>query len=255
MPVALLFGAGIVSGQALPKVWPIHIPTAQPLAGKPVVNAPYSGDRIVSEDVLNHKSTSSTREYRDSAGRTRNEEPRLASSHVPEPLAIVTIVDPVAGVQYVLDVENKIAHRQVIPSPPEKVKAPSWRGSNPVPGYTPNDPISGAPTGFAPFPSDSLPPSPSLPRPKKLGSRVIEGLRTEGVRHHIDPQRTEDVWRSPELEVPILSETSSGRLRYKRVEKLVNINRREPDPALFQVPSNYRVVDESGGFTIPISVH
>src|ERR1017187_3378613 len=69
MPVALLFGAGIVSGKALPKVWPIHIPTAQPLAGKPVVNAPYSGDRIESEDVLNHKSTSSRREYRDSAGR------------------------------------------------------------------------------------------------------------------------------------------------------------------------------------------
>jgi hypothetical protein len=37
-------------------------------------------------------------------------------------------------------------------------------------------------------------------------------------------------------------------------ERLTDMDRTEPDPALFQVPAGYRVVDEPGAFTVPFPV-
>ena len=60
---------------------------------------------------------------------------------------------------------------------------------------------------------------------------------------------TSETWTSQDLHVPVLSKHNDPRSG-ESVTKLINISRAEPDPALFQAPSDYSVVDEQGPFTI-----
>ena len=52
-------------------------------------------------------------------------------------------------------------------------------------------------------------------------------------------------WFSPELKVVMLSKTSDPRMGESTM-KLQNIDRTEPDPALFRAPADYQLVDENG---------
>src|SRR5260370_25729649 len=54
--------------------------------------------------------------WRDAEGRTRSERPLgMGPNQASMPL-IVEITDPVAGFKYTLDTQNKVAHRQAMPS-------------------------------------------------------------------------------------------------------------------------------------------
>jgi hypothetical protein len=187
---------------------------------------------------------------------------------------LVTILDPVAGVRYVLDTQNKIAHRQaILPAKPAK-KAPA-SGSNLVPWLIGMDGCCGvvnspfneaAADGLdwpAPLELEGLfadHPQATKPVGKKLGTQIIEGVRVQGIRY-IDHgkwpsgapvKRTEEIWTSPELRVKILSrDTLQTGSEIKNTEMLTHISRTEPDPALFQVPPEYRVVNETADFAIP----
>jgi hypothetical protein len=177
-----------------------------------------------------------------------------------------------AGVRYVLDVQNKIAHRQALP-PAKPAKKPPDYESNPVPwligtdgccGFV-NEPVRPASDDALQWPAprefESLfpaPPRPAGPRGKKLGIQTIEGFRAKGIRYTengrssggVPVKRTQEIWTSTELKVQILSRDAFARM--ENTERLIHISRTEPDPALFQVPSGYRVVDETAGFAIPV---
>ena len=58
-----------------------------------------------------------------------------------------------------------------------------------------------------------------------------------------------ETWTSPELKLRLLQQCSDPRAR-DTTERLININRAEPDPSLFQVPAGYTIVDETGQFTM-----
>jgi hypothetical protein len=62
---------------------------------------------------------------------------------------------------------------------------------------------------------------------------------------------TTENWISLDLNAVVLSKTSDPGQR-ERIQALVNISQAEPDPALFQVPTGYKVIDETGPFTITI---
>jgi hypothetical protein len=274
--LALILGiaavlAQVPSPQAAPFV--ARFGPARPLAEKPIVKEPYCGER------KRDKAPSNARpdlEWRDSAGRTRIERYFLMSRPVPGTTlqwhSLTTIVDPVAGVQYVLDIANKIAHRQVLPP---AVKAPP-SGSNPSPWLigtygccgVVNSPVWPA-DDSRDFPSTSPleSPFPAGPaggrrRGKKLGTRIIEGIKAEGIRYDdkgkmaggVPASRTEEVWTSPELHVRLLYSYAflTGGPRITSTERLTHISRSEPDPALFQVPPDYQVVNEAAGFAISI---
>ena len=51
-----------------------------------------------------------------------------------------------------------------------------------------------------------------------------------------------ETWRSTELKVMILSKNSDPRSG-ETTTKLTNISRAEPDPALFQIPADYKIVE------------
>jgi hypothetical protein len=278
--LALLFGVAAGPAQVPSPHEGTHlvrVGPAQPLAEKPITKEPYSGKRKKDEAPNARPEL----EWRDSSGRTRIERYFTLSRPVPGTTlqwhCLTTIVDPVAGVQYVLDSENKIAHRQVLPP---AVKAPP-SGSNPSPWLIGTDGCCGvlnAPVRPADdsrdFPSisplESLFPAGlqtgGLPHGKKLGTRIIEGIKAEGIRHDtkgkmaggVPAGRTEEVWTSPELHVTLLYRyaflTGATGARIVSTERLTHISRSEPDPVLFQVPPEYRIVDEAGAFAIPISI-
>ena len=51
---------------------------------------------------------------------------------------------------------------------------------------------------------------------------------------------TFEVWTSPEINAPVLMKSSDPRTG-ENITRLINIRLTEPDAALFQVPSDYKV--------------
>ena len=56
-------------------------------------------------------------------------------------------------------------------------------------------------------------------------------------------------WTSPQLQVVLLSKMSDER-NGERIVKLKDIQRAEPDPGLFKVPSDFTIQDVKGAFEI-----
>jgi hypothetical protein len=213
-------------------------------------------------------------EYRDSAGRTREEAYYVAKPRPTAPdsakveFSLVTIDDPVLGVRFVLDVVNRVAHRQSLP--PAKKESDCGIPNHPVKRISYERPSSGGAAKAAwerafPCPTAAIPFGGS----KKLGKRTIEDIETQGLFYAGRPGRlgmvnpsnvrpmqyqtaslTEEIWRSPELRLTLLSIVHIGPL--VETHSLLHLRRDEPDPALFRVPADYRVVDEPGDFTIPV---
>ena len=96
--------------------------------------------------------------------------------------------------------------------------------------------------------------APGRAKSESLGKQTIEGLEAEGTRSvmtipagQIGNERPIEIvserWYSPELQTVILSRHSDPRFG-ENVYRLVNINRSEPAPALFQVPADYTLKDD-----------
>jgi len=85
-----------------------------------------------------------------------------------------------------------------------------------------------------------------------LGYQTIEGLDTRGarIRYSIDTpngassgQYVQDWWCSDELAAMVLEDATTPK-GGKSSFALTNLTRREPDPALFQIPSDFTVIEE-----------
>jgi hypothetical protein len=193
-----------------------------------IAGQPFSADEVIIENVKpnvhNVIPMKRIHIYRDSAGRTRED-----VSIPPDPTAnpFVVIRDPGAGVDYSLDTEKKIARRFVYP--PATPTAP-------VPGVM----MHSQNGKFTVVSSESL------------GTAVIEGLVAEGKRtatrtnsdfaiHGCDEDSVSESWYSLDLRVILLMKNSD--CTGEHTTRLEHIDRREPDPRLFQVPSDYTIVD------------
>jgi len=93
-----------------------------------------------------------------------------------------------------------------------------------------------------------------------LGSQFVNGVQADGTRTTtIIPAGSQgndrpmvtvaETWRSPELNIIVLSKQSDPR-NGEFTMQILNLSRVEPDPLLFTAPPDYRVVDETGPFTI-----
>jgi hypothetical protein len=137
---------------------------------------------------------------------------------------IIIITDPVAGVRYTLNPQDKTA-RQVplrmrdretagTEATRDRGRSPDWKS-------------------------------------EQLGNKAIAGLQTQGTRvtrtipaGEIGNQNPIEVvterWYSPDLQLPILT-THSDPMMGTVTSQLNNINRSEPSASLFQVPSDYKL--------------
>jgi hypothetical protein len=198
--------------------------------------------------------------YRDSQGRIRNEQAFCGPSSDDHGAVVVTISDPVAGVGYVLDMQNHIAHR--FAGTPKPGTAPSGFQARPL---VAQGSVRGAVTATLP---DR--PSPSISAKARrnsesepLGTQTIEGLAAEGTRtteiipvnyqgNDKEMKTVSETWVSSELKTTILRKTSdprSGEFTWR----LVDINLSEPDSSLFQVPADFKITDDTEPITIKYS--
>ena len=203
-----------------------------------VTGAPFSA---IEESLYCEKQTNgsckglssvTTHFFRDAQGRTRSE--RSASPYVdgkaqPAVLRNITLIDPVAGTVSHLDLENRTAIR----GPREK-----------------------APQIVSSTIKDVVTPEELHPRrtTESLGTATMEGLVVEGTRQTmavpagaLGNEKPIDVvvetWISPELKAAILTKRETTGRR-ARITRLTHVDLSEPDPALFQIPVNYKIEDE-----------
>lgn len=185
--------------------------------------------------------------YRDSDGRTRREQILgTLGFWVPadEPQQLIFVNDPVAGVNYVLETNNKIARK--LPSHLSDEKG-VMSASLPA-GETKGVRVvsTSESVKVMPFPGET--------KTEALGKQVIEGVEAEGTRNtmtipagkignELPIQVISERWFSPDLKMVVKSEHNDPRFG-KTVYQLTNISRDEPVHALFEVPSDYTVKAE-----------
>jgi hypothetical protein len=237
----------------------------------PIVGAPYSatitnesvqtladGNRIVQTNTGNAA--------RDSEGRTRHDTvlPAIGNLSAANAPHLVFIHDPVAQTSYTLNLTEKTA--QKMPTlPPVPGGAIGVAGA----ALTMRVEGNGAPLQFP----DAMPAIVAAPgagaffekhldieRQEKvqvdtedLGSQTMEGVLVTGVRMtHTMPAGqigndrpitiVTEVWTSPELKTVVYSKRSDPRMG-EQTFRLTDIVRAEPNPSLFTVPADFKIVD------------
>jgi hypothetical protein len=234
-------GVGVGRGTAAQGPFTVEVGTPGfrvPVEAKLIKGAPFSAD-IVTESIQTLSDgnrivqRSTTRFYRDSAGRVRREEERGNGSPA------ITITDPVAGTSYSLDVDNRIARQ-----------TPNMAAIHVSPVlqklFAINESLSlnGEPVKVARVPEDA--------RVQTLPDRTIEGVRAQGVRrtttiaagaigNELPIEIVSEEWTSPDLKVLVLTEHRDPRMGTSTY-RVTNINRAEPDAYLFEVPADYTVM-------------
>jgi hypothetical protein len=244
----------------------------------PVQGAPYSATVTnKSTQTLsdgNHiVQSSSGAVARDSLGRTRQDAPlppigNLSAADAPH---IVFLQDPVSQTSYTLDLTDKTAQKMpAFPGGPGGPGGPGnmvamemkMRTGGAIAAST-NAPVI-AQMPDAPMPPPAMLAPPVLftqkvsgealhPTIQDLGSQTMEGLFVTGVRTtltipagQIGNEKPIDivteVWTSPDLKTVVYSKRSDPRMG-EQIFQLTNVVRSEPDPALFTVPSDFKVVD------------
>jgi hypothetical protein len=231
------------------------------------------GNRIV------RKTSSSV--YRDSEGRTRNDqaigEVAPYATAMGEPSQVILINDPVSGVNYTLDPRSKTARKlsfisamkaaadasgaRTVTITAEAGAAAEKRAAEadamaatvelrPAPGEPMRGPLLRTNKMFGEATTFTV----KLAEPKieQLGKQTVEGIEAEGQRATITIPAGEignelpilivsESWYSPDLQVTVMSRHSDPRMG-ETIYKLANINRAEPAHSLFEVPSDYTVV-------------
>lgn len=242
---------------------------------KQVKGAPYQAEAVTEivqtladGNRILRKTTSMV--ARDGEGRTRRE----TSVAVIGPLApaealprTVFLGDPVAGTRYVLELEERIARR--LPAAPKLFQWETTKeGAPPDPAlFKRGGPevkvlrrkhVAGVHPDHPMFAHDASEPDGKKTRKETaLGTQVIEGVEAEGTRHtitiaagEIGNERPIEIvserWYSAELQAVVLSRRSDPRLG-EVTYRLININRAEPDRALFEVPADFTVSDAKDG--------
>jgi hypothetical protein len=240
-------------------------------ASGPIMGAPYSAT-IANESVqtladgnrIVQTTTGST--ARDSQGRMRHDTvlPAIGNLSAANAPHLVFIHDPVAQTSYTLNLTEKTA--QKMPALP-----PLPGGDRGVAGaeVTMRVEGNGAPLQFpdampaivaAPGPGAFFEKRPDMERQEKvqvdtedLGSQTMEGVLVKGVRmtHTIPAGQigndryitiVTEVWTSPDLKTVVYSKRSDPRMG-EQTFRLTDIVRAEPNPSLFTVPADFKIVD------------
>jgi hypothetical protein len=227
----------------------------QGTSAAPVQGAPYSAT-ITNESVQTLADgnrivqTSTGNTARDSMGRTRQDAPlppigNMSPADAPH---LVFLQDPVAQASYTLNLTDKTA-----------VKNPSSLGMA-LPALSTSIAIGGAMLPKAPPQTFTIQSraiaDEGQAQTEDLGSKTMEGVPVTGMRvtHTVPAGQigndkpisiVTEVWTSPELKTVVYSKRSDPRMGDQTFQ-LTNIVRAEPDPSLFTVPSEFKILDSPG---------
>jgi len=221
---------------------------------KVVKGAPYSAtaeaetvQTLADGNRIRNKTT--TLVYRDGEGRTRREVVGKEQSLPTE----VFISDPASGVNYSLDTQRRVALKtqvnlQELDLEKMKFAAEMEMKQRELKRRT-------QASGQVMRAEDEEIVKKSQPIVESLGQQIIEGVLCEGRRATFTIPAGEagneqpittvnEQWYSAELQVYVLTKQSDPRTG-ETIYRLSNINRGEPDRALFEVPADYIVTETS----------
>lgn len=172
-----------------------------------------------------------------------------------DPPRIITIWDPVGGRYYNLDPGKQTALIEPVRLP-KTITGPVGP-KMPPPSSGPSDhPTSTRPSDPKNTKSETVITEASDRRKKELlGTKMIEGVSAEGIRTtriipageigNVRPiEIVDESWYSSDLQMPLITrhtDPRSGETNYR----LTNINRRDPEPSLFEIPAGYRIMDKT----------
>jgi hypothetical protein len=210
-------------------------------AGKTVTGAPFSAtfstqttQALADGNQIQHSATGTF--ARDGQGRTRRDMtlPAIGSWSTSGQAAphVVFINDNVAGTQYMLEPDRKVARQMR-----------AFRGGKHGGGPSP-DAAGDSPGGTEGANRRNV-------TTTSLGTQTINGVQAEGTRvTHTIPAGaignanaiviTNERWYSPELQTVVMIKRSDPRMGTTTFQ-LTNIQKQEPDATLFQVPGDYTV--------------
>ena len=213
---------------------------------------------------------------RDSQGRTRNEaviQVLGAPTAGEAPVKIIMIHDPLNKITYTLETVSKTARKISLGDSPDLAKGEKmiaeFHATAGVPAtaegratferYVPAEghgtagvaaPISHGEAGMVVSAHRIAPNSSKM---ESLGSRMIEGVMADGTRStdtipagEIGNDKeiliTNEVWTAQDLKAVVLSKRVDPRMG-EMTYQLSNIQRSEPAASLFEVPSDYKVLE------------
>ncbi|HZP04614.1 MAG TPA: hypothetical protein VFB43_06925 [Terracidiphilus sp.] len=170
-------------------------------------------------------------------------------------LTLTTIFDPVAKTHTDFTSDSKVARVLPLPTPPSGSASGAVARFEIAPGD--GMPVTaGAAVGSMSFAvqgrADSSPSPNSLDfKTEALGTKTIDGISVEGTRttntlpagtigNDKDLLTIRETWYSPDLKLVVQSTQTDPRFG-ETTYTLKDIQRSEPDPALFQVPAGYKV--------------
>lgn len=244
--------------------------------GKPVTGAPYSATAVtettqVLADGNRIVNKMESQVARDSQGRTRRQETTgnigPLATNAPK---MAFIHDPVDKVSYILDLNDKTAQVVKLPPPGQGPHAMAMALAPDAAQVKVNAEAHAiqktmiVTAGGGPGVEQRVWVNNDDSREVKtesLGTQTMEGVQATGTRTtrtipagEIGNERpleiTSEVWTSPDLQTVVMSKRNDPRIG-ETVYKLTNIQRAEPDPSLFQVPSGFSV-KQDGGFTTKV---
>ena len=252
--------AGAVAGGAFGKAF-----------GTPVQGAPYSA-AITNESIqtladgnrIVQTSTGTT--ARDSQGRTRQDTvlPAIGNLSAANAPHLVFIQDSVAQMSYTLNLTDKTAQKMPMLSAAAGGFSVS-SGSSATFMRTGNGPSVSMSMAGPVSTAGPLPPPPMVfqkvlstdaelqASTEDLGSQTMEGVIVNGVRTtrtipagQIGNDKpisiVTEVWTSPDLKTIVYSKRSDPRMG-EQTFQLTNIVRADPDPALFTLPADFKIID------------
>jgi hypothetical protein len=247
---AMLVAASAYAGQEQRSISTFVATTRVALESKDVKGAPYSAETVSDHvqlladgnRIVEH---STGRVYRDKDGRVRREEDRASGG------VSVSIVDPVAGVSYSLDPQSRVAWKTPTPTILMKVAEAKAQLDTKVRRIQENGGAEAITVEVSGGRVDvRRRGGPAEQRTEEqLAARTMEGVLAQGHRttttipvgaigNELPIVVTSEEWTSPDLQVLVLTERKDPR-NGDSTYRLLNINRAEPDPSLFQVPSDY----------------
>jgi len=224
----------------------INFSVSVPVSITQVNGAPYSGQesmqtvQTLSDGThLTQTGSKGPLTYRDSFGRVRTEQPMFPNQHGGLSFSMVQVADPVAGYLYVIDSLNQVVHRMAA------------RASGPSKANSPNPTSKTLPDGTE-ITAESLGTSTML-GVSVIGTRITTTYPAGSRLGNDRPvTATSESWTSPQLGVLISSANSQPGGNVTTV-MMKDFSIAEPDSSLFTVPAGYKVVDETGGFTVKIT--
>lgn len=237
-------------------------------AGFPVASAttnqPYTATQKVTHiqklaDGTTITNVSTNIEARDSQGRTMQQHEMIGGLSKDRP-TMTTVFDPVAHTMTHWMSRSKTATRIQMSVPSLHVMTGTASSVQPARTASGSSSfvlgsVSATTTagGFIPTGDSSLHPE---IKHEKLGSRDIAGVYAEGTRTTITfpigfqgndrPIVTvNETWQSPDLKIVLLSTYEDPRSGTQTTE-VTNLDRAEPDPAIFAPPQGYEIKEQGG---------